>query len=60
MRGALQAHRDGFRVKKSGRRVNQLGATFVLGPGPTVRYAHVDAHTADHAPVAEVLAALPA
>ena len=59
MRGALRAHRDGFRVKKSGRRVNQLGATFVLGPGPTVRYAHVDAHTADHAPVAEVLAALP-
>lgn len=60
LRGARQAHRDGFRVKKSGRRVNQLGATFVLGPGPTVRYAHIDAHTADHAPLAEVLAALPA
>ena len=60
LKGALQAHRDGFRVKKSGRRVNQLGATFVLGPGSQVRYAHVDAHTADHAPLEDVLAALPA
>ena len=59
MKGARQAHRQGFRVKKSGRRVNQLGATFVLGPGPIVRYEHVDAHTADHAAVDEVLAALP-
>jgi peroxiredoxin len=59
MKGARQAHRAGFRVKKSGRRVNQLGATFVLGPGPIVRYEHVDVHTADHAPVDEVLAALP-
>ena len=59
-RGARQAHRDGFRIKKSGRRVNQLGATFVLGPGSTVRYAHVDVHTADHAPIPDVLAALPA
>lgn len=58
MAGARRAHRAGFRVKKSGARVTQLGATFVLGPGPTVRYAHVDAHTADHAPLDEVLAAL--
>jgi peroxiredoxin len=59
LKGARRAHRAGFRVKKSGRRVTQLGATFVLGPGSTVRYAHVDAHTADHAPLADVLAALP-
>jgi peroxiredoxin len=59
LKGARHAHRQGFRVKKSGRRVNQLGATFVLGPGSTVRYAHLDAYTADHAPLAEVLAALP-
>jgi hypothetical protein len=58
-KGARRAHRDGYRVRKSGKRVNQLGATFVLGPGSQVRYAHVDAHTADHAPLAEVLAALP-
>jgi len=59
LKGARRAHRAGFRVKKSGRRVTQLGATFVLGPGSTVRYAHLDAHSADHAPIAEVLAALP-
>ena len=56
--GARQAHRRGFRVRKSGKRVNQLGATFVIGPGSHVRYTHVDAHTADHAPLAEVLASL--
>ena len=56
--GARRAYRDGFRIKKSGKRVNQLGATFVVGPGPQVRYAHLDAHTADHAPLDAVLAAL--
>ena len=58
MGGALQARREGFRIKKSGKRVNQLGATFVVGPGRQVRYEHLDAHTADHAPIDEVLAAL--
>jgi len=57
LKGARQAHRDGYRVKRSGKRVNQLGATFVIGPGSHVRYAHVDAHTADHAPIDDVLAA---
>jgi peroxiredoxin len=60
LKGALQAHRGGFRVRKSGKRVNQLGATFVVGPGSQIRYAHVDAHTADHAPLSKVLAALSA
>jgi peroxiredoxin len=59
LKGALRAHRDGYRVMKSGKRVTQLGATFVVGPGSQTRYEHVDAHTADHAPLAEVLAALP-
>jgi peroxiredoxin len=59
MKGARQAHRQGYRVKKSGKRVNQLGATFVVGPGRIVRYEHLDAHTADHAAVDEALAALP-
>jgi peroxiredoxin len=58
IRGARRAYRDGHRVKKSGKRVNQLGATFVIGPGSSVRYEHIDAHTADHAPVDEVLAAV--
>ena len=52
--GARRAHRAGFRTKWHGKRVNRLGATFVLGPGSQVRYAH----TADHAPLTEVLAAL--
>ena len=43
-------------------RIRGLGAiqdaTLELGPGRTVRYAHIDAHTADHAPLDEVLAAL--
>jgi peroxiredoxin len=58
MKGARRAHRDGYRVKKSGKRVNQLGATFVLGPGSRIVYQHIDVHTADHAPLEEVLAAV--
>ena len=58
MPGARRAHQAGFRVKKSGKRVTQLGATFVLGPGPAVRYEHVDVHSADHAPLGDVLTAL--
>ena len=57
--GSRQAHRDGFRVHRSGKRVTQLGATFVIGPGSHVRYEHVDAHSSEHAPLDEVLAALP-
>lgn len=49
----------GHKVHKAGRRVTQLGATFVVGPGDHVRYAHLDADSTDHAPLTEVLAALP-
>ncbi len=56
--GSRWAHRAGFRIGRPGTRVDQLGATFVLGPGEVVRYEHVDAHTADHAPIDEVIAAL--
>ena len=58
IKGAMAARREGYHVRKSGKRVNQLGATFVIGPGSTTRYAHMDLHTADHAPIAEVMAAL--
>jgi hypothetical protein len=57
--GSRQAHREGFRGHRSGKRVTQLGATFVLGPGSRLRYEHVDAHSSEHAPLDEVLAALP-
>jgi len=54
-----ETRRRGFHTKKPGKRVDQLGATFVIGPGDVVHYDHVDANSADHAPLAEVLAALP-
>jgi hypothetical protein len=38
--------------------VTQLGATFVVGPGAQVRYEHLDEHSADHAPLDDVLEAL--
>ncbi len=57
--GSRRARKAGHRIHKSGKRVTQLGATFVVGPGDQVRYAHIDAHSADHAPLAEVFAALP-
>jgi peroxiredoxin len=56
--GGIRAWKAGHRVGKPGPRVDQLGATFVIGPGAHVRYAHYDAHTADHAPMEEVLPAL--
>ena len=57
--GAKRARAAGHRIRKAGRRVTQLGATFVIGPGEQVRYEHVDDHSADHAPLDDVLAALP-
>jgi peroxiredoxin len=56
--GGIRAWRAGHRIGESGRRVDQLGATFVVLPGPRLGYEHRDAHTADHAPLGEVLAAL--
>jgi peroxiredoxin len=59
-RGTRRARAAGHRIHKAGKRVTQLGATFVLGPGAAVRYEHVDEHSADHASLDDVLAALPA
>lgn len=55
-----RTRRRGFRIHRAGRRVTQLGATFVVGPGDSLRYSHVDADSADHAPLHDVLAALAA
>jgi peroxiredoxin len=57
--GAKRARAGGHRIHKAGRRVTQLGATFVVGPGTQLRYEHVDDHSADHAALDEVLEALP-
>ena len=48
----------GYHVHKSGKRVTQIGATFVVGAGDRVRYEHLDADSTDHAPLDEVIAAL--
>ena len=54
----VATYRRGHRVHSPGKRVTQLGATFVLGPGDEVRYAHVDADSTDHAAIPDVLAAV--
>ena len=48
----------GHHVHKAGKRVRQIGATFVVGAGDRVRYEHLDADSTDHANLDEVLAAL--
>ena len=54
----VEALRRGHRIHKPGARGNQLGATFVLGPGDRILYEHMDRDSTDHAPVAEILAVL--
>jgi len=56
--GTRRAWRAGHRIGASGKRVDQLGATFVIGPGPALLYEHRDAHSADHAPLAQLIASL--
>jgi hypothetical protein len=59
-----RALRAGHRIGRPGRRVNQLGATFVLAPGEShpagsrVLFQHHDAHPADHAPMSAIFDAL--
>ena len=48
----------GHHVHKSGKRVKQIGATFVIGAGDRIRYEHMDADSTDHAPVDDVIASL--
>ena len=57
-RDSIGTLRRGHRIHSSGRRVTQLGATFVVGPGDLIRYEHIDQLTTDHAPIAEVLGSL--
>jgi peroxiredoxin len=57
-KASVEAWRRGARIHKAGKRVRQLGATFVIGPGDNVRYSHVDADSVDHAPVTDILAAV--
>ena len=53
-----ETSKRGHHVHKSGKRVKQIGATFVIGAGDRVRYEHLDADSTDHAPIDEILAVL--
>jgi peroxiredoxin len=57
-KASYEAWKRGARIHKAGKRVTQLGATFVIGPGDHLRYSHVDADSVDHAPVPDILAAV--
>ena len=56
--GFKRAKAAGHKIHKAGKRVTQLGATFVVEPGDKVTYEHYDEHSADHAPLDDVLAAV--
>jgi peroxiredoxin len=53
-----ETSKRGYHVHKSGKRVRQIGASFVIGAGDRVRYEHVDRDSTDHAPFDEIVAAL--
>ena len=57
-KASRETSKRGHRVHKSGKRVKQVGATFVIGAGDRVRYEHLDADSTDHAPIDEILATL--
>ena len=58
LKAGKRARKAGHHQHKIGTRSLQLGATFVMGPGDTVLYSHLDKDFGDHAPFAEVRAAL--
>lgn len=53
-----ETSKRGYHVHKAGKRVRQIGATFVVGPGDRVRYEHLDSDSTDHANIDEVIASL--
>lgn len=59
-KATVDTWRRGHHIHKAGKRVTQQGGTWVIGPGDVVRYEHVDRDSTDHAPIADILAALDA
>ena len=53
-----ETSKRGHHVHKSGKRVKQIGATFVIGAGDRVRFEHLDADSTDHAPIEAVITSL--
>jgi peroxiredoxin len=58
IKAGKRAHAAGHRQGKTGDRPMQLGATFIVGPGDNIVYTHLDDDVGDHAPLADILAAL--
>ena len=58
LKAGNRARKAGHHQHKTGSRSLQLGANFVMGPGNSVLYSHLDKDFGDHAPLAEVMAAL--
>jgi peroxiredoxin len=53
-----ETSKRGHHIHKSGKRVKQIGATFVLGAGDRTRYEHLDADSTDHASIDAIVASL--
>jgi peroxiredoxin len=53
-----ETSKHGHHVHKSGKRVKQIGATFVIGAGDRIHYEHLDADSTDHAPVDAIIASV--
>ncbi len=54
-----ETSKRGYRTRKPGKRVRQIGATFVVDPSGAVLFEHLDGDSTDHADVDDVMAALP-
>lgn len=55
---AVRALRGGFRQGRTQGDATQQGGLLIVAPDGTIRYRHADRVAGDHAPLAEVLAAL--
>jgi peroxiredoxin len=53
-----ETSKRGYHVKKAGKRVKQVGGTFVIGAGGRVLFEHLDTDSTDHADLAAVMAAV--
>ena len=53
-----ETSKRGYHIHKAGKRVRQIGATFVIGKGNQIRYQHIDDDSTDHADINEIVAAL--
>jgi peroxiredoxin len=53
-----ETSKRGYHVRKAGKRVKQVGGTFVIGAAGRVTFEHLDADSTDHADVSAVMDAV--